>query len=140
MLEFLLISNSFSINTAEVMAKSKARSPHTRVSSCFRHCKHQGERTLAIPLEATPVCHFLSGGFPSGYSAKCRCQPNLTHQCYNLHGEQPAVVSLLKRFLPNYKKSKQPKVLTNRVTESLPIDIVHCKQTSNNGTGFFFLV
>ena len=36
------------------------------------------------------------------------------------------------------KKSKQPKVLTNRVTESLPIDIVHCKQTSNNGTGFFF--
>lgn len=36
------------------------------------------------------------------------------------------------------KKSKQPKVLTNRVTESLPIDIVHCKQTSNNGTFFFF--
>lgn len=41
MLEFLLVSDLFSITTADLMAKRKARSP-TLVSSCFRHYKQQG--------------------------------------------------------------------------------------------------
>lgn len=50
--------------------------------------------TLTIPLKATPVYQFVSGEFPSGYSAKGRCQLNLTGQssAKTCHGEWPAVV------------------------------------------------
>lgn len=107
MLEFLLVSNFFSISTAELMAKCKARSPHTSVSSCFRHYKQKGKCTLAVPLKATPVYQCVSGGFPRGYSAKCRHQLNFTgpSSAKTCHRERPDVLSLLKKSYRNKKQT-----------------------------------
>jgi len=138
-LEFLLVSNLFSINTAELMAKCKARSPHTSVSSCFRHYKQQGKRTLSTPLKATPVYQFLSSGGSPLCKVQMPAELDRTQQRYDLPWRVASCRIPPEKILTEIK-SKQPLVLTNRVKESLPLDTVHCKQTSNHGTGPFFLV
>lgn len=110
-------------------------------SSCFRHYKQQGKWTLTVPLQAAPVIS-LYQVISKWLLCKTQMPAELhrTQQCLGLLGSTSWTTSCGVPLEKSTEiKSKQLIVLTNRGRESLPLDIVHCKQTSNNGTGPFVL-